>query len=185
MQVDNDSSSKGSTTSPAGRKYVNIEMENNYKTIVYLTENTVNHKIYIGVHNTENPWKFDGYIGNGVNVFHPHTIKHPSCPFHYAVKKYGFDNFRRYVLRVFDKREDALELERQLVNEDFIRRDDTYNITIGGGDPPVTEKMVYQYDLSGKFIKEHLSTTKAEMELGLKAGICSAIKYRTISGGYL
>ena len=103
-------------------------MENNYKTIVYMTVNTVNNKIYIGVHNTENPDKFDGYIGNGVNVFHPYTIKHPTCPFHYAVKKYGFKKFKRYILQVFDNREDALKLEKVLVNEDFIRRDDTYNI---------------------------------------------------------
>ena len=68
-------------------------MENNYKTIVYLTVNTQNDKIYIGVHDTHNPDVFDGYIGNGVNIYHPHTIKHPSCPFQYAVKKYGFKAF--------------------------------------------------------------------------------------------
>ena len=160
-------------------------MENNYKTIVYMTVNTVNNKIYIGVHNTENPDKFDGYIGNGVNVFHPYTIKHPTCPFHYAVKKYGFKKFKRYILQVFDNREDALKLEKILVNEDFIRRDDTYNITLGGGDPPHYERKVYQYDLSGNFIKEYLSIVAAEKALNLTNGIVSAIKYKTLSAGYL
>jgi hypothetical protein len=46
-------------------------MGNNYKTIVYLTVNTVNKKIYIGIHDTENPDKFDGYIGNKINIFQP------------------------------------------------------------------------------------------------------------------
>ena len=160
-------------------------MENNYKTIVYMTVNTVNNKIYIGVHNTENPDKFDGYIGNGVNVFHPYTIKHPTCPFHYAVKKYGFKKFKRYILQVFDNREDALKLEKVLVNEDFIRRDDTYNIVLGGGDPPYYERKVYQYDLSGNFVKEYLSIVAAEKALNLTNGIVSAIKYKTLSAGYL
>ena len=31
------------------------------KYIVYLTTNTKNNKIYVGVHGTENPEKFDGY----------------------------------------------------------------------------------------------------------------------------
>lgn len=38
------------------------------KYIVYLTTNLVNKKIYIGVHGTENPDKFDGYLGNGVKI---------------------------------------------------------------------------------------------------------------------
>ena len=40
----------------------NMEMENNLKFIVYCTTNIVNNKIYIGVHKTENPDIFDGYI---------------------------------------------------------------------------------------------------------------------------
>ena len=34
-------------------------MGNNYKTIIYLTANIKNNKIYIGIHNTENQNKFD------------------------------------------------------------------------------------------------------------------------------
>lgn len=41
-------------------------MENNsQKFIVYLTINTGNKKGYVGVHGTETPNKFDGYLGNG------------------------------------------------------------------------------------------------------------------------
>ena len=35
-------------------------MEDKY--IVYLTMNLVNKKIYVGVHKTKTPYKFDGYL---------------------------------------------------------------------------------------------------------------------------
>lgn len=44
-------------------------MENNLsnetKYIVYLTTNTVNKMIYIGIHSTKNPLMFDQYLGCG------------------------------------------------------------------------------------------------------------------------
>ena len=73
------------------------------KYIVYLTTNTVNNKIYIGVHGTEDPYIFDGYIGNSINIFETNPeLKHPKLPFHKAVKKYGYSAFRRITLKVFD-----------------------------------------------------------------------------------
>lgn len=160
-------------------------MGNNYKTIVYLTTNVKNNKIYIGIHNTENPDKFDGYLGCGVNIYKPSTILHPKTPFQYAVKKYGFDSFVRTTLKVFDSREEALKLEKFLVDESFIIREDTYNVVIGGGDPPKFDKIVYQYDIHGNYIKEHLNILSAQKEIGLKEGISIAITYKTLSGGYL
>lgn len=132
------------------------------KYIVYLTTNTVNNKIYIGVHGTENPEVFDGYIGNSINIFEPNPeLKHPKLPFHRAVKKYGYSAFRRITLKVFDTMQDALDLEAWLVTEDFINRPDTYNAIKGGGLPPRFDKIVYQYNLKGKFIKKWDSLTKA------------------------
>lgn len=163
----------------------NIEMGNNYKTIVYLTTNIINKKIYIGVHNTDNPYVFDGYIGCGINIYYPSSNAHPSCPFHYAVKKYGFDAFVRNTIKVFDNRQDALNLERELVNEDFINRNDTYNITMGGGDPPRSDKEVFQYNLNGDFITSFPNVLIAEKSMGLKSGISAAIKYKSVSAGYL
>ena len=58
---------KSSTTSPNGRKLninILIEMEKIFY-IVYQTVNTVNHKIYIGIHQTAS-LEFDGYLGNGI-----------------------------------------------------------------------------------------------------------------------
>ena len=41
------------------------------KYIVYQTTSKVNNKIYIGVHKTENPDVFDGYLGNGIYIYRP------------------------------------------------------------------------------------------------------------------
>ena len=46
--------------------------------------------------------------------------------------KYGIKSFVRVVLKSFDDEDEAYALEELLVNEDFIRREDTYNIALGG-----------------------------------------------------
>lgn len=90
-----------------------METENNLKKyIVYLTTNTVNNKIYIGVHETINPYKFDGYLGNGVKISDKSTYKYSKTPFEAAVNKYGPNKFIRKTLKVFDNLQDALNLER-------------------------------------------------------------------------
>lgn len=131
------------------------------KYIVYLTTNIVNKKIYIGVHKTETPEKFDHYLGCGVKDNDAYTYRYSKTPFEAAVNKYGPSKFIRTTIRVFDKLEDALDLERWLVDNDFIARRDTYNITLGGGIPPITIKTIYQYDLEGNFIKQWNSITEA------------------------
>ena len=72
------------------------------KYLVYLTLCIPNNKIYIGVHETVNPDVFDGYIGNGVNIFKPSSYKKSKTPFHYAVNKYGVDAFKRTTLAIFE-----------------------------------------------------------------------------------
>ena len=124
------------------------------KYIVYLTINVINNKIYIGVHGTENPNKWDHYLGCAVFDNVPNSYNKRQTPFQCAVAKYGPKNFHRKTLRVFDNLQDALDLERWLVCPSFIERTDTYNITLGGGMPPTLEKHIYQYDLDGNFVKE-------------------------------
>ena len=156
------------------------------KYIVYLTTNIKNNKIYVGVHGTENPDKFDGYLGNGVNRNAPSSIKNPKEPFQYAVKKYGFDSFRRSTIKVFDTQQEALDLEGEIVNEEFIKREDTYNITLGGGLPPLLSKVVYQYTLEGDFIKEWFSIREAAISLNIsEAAIGKAVLYKRTSANSL
>ena len=82
------------------------------KYIVYLTTNLKSEinghkKIYIGVHKTENPDIFDGYIGCGVYINQPSTYMYPKTPFQYAVKKYGTGAFIRTVLYEYDNEIEA------------------------------------------------------------------------------
>ena len=155
------------------------------KYIVYLTVNKVNNKIYIGVHKTISD-KFDGYLGCGVKIKDRSSYHQCKTPFQMAVTKYGVDNFIRYTLDEFDNLEDALELEKLLVDEEFIKRKDTYNIALGGNVPPVISKFTYQYSLDGEFIKEWESITEASIQFKCsQSSIGKAIFERTPSCGFL
>ncbi len=84
---------------------------------VYKTTNLINNKIYIGLHATDNI--NDGYLGSGI------FLKK-------AIKKYGYKNFKKEILYVFDNKKDMITKEKEIVNEDFILRKDTYNMSKGG-----------------------------------------------------
>lgn len=128
------------------------------KYIIYLTENLkskVNgiNRIYIGVHKTENPDIFDGYIGCGVYINQPSTYKYGKTPFQKAVKKYGTEAFKRSILYIYDSEEDAYKKEAELVNIDFLKQSHVYNACLGGTCYKFY-KPLYQFDLSGKLIKK-------------------------------
>jgi hypothetical protein len=123
------------------------------KYIVYQTINLKNNKIYIGVHKT-NIETFDGYIGCGIKLNNPSSYMNPTTPLQYAVKKYGTSNFKRITLATFDKVEDAFELEKQLVNQTFITRKDTYNAKLGGLGGSSYSKKINQFSLDGKLLKQ-------------------------------
>lgn len=127
------------------------------KYIVYLTTNLnskINgiNRIYVGVHQTEDPTIFDGYIGCGVYINQPSTYMYPKTPFQYAVKKYGINSFRREILYIFDTEEEAYKKEEEIVNLDFIKYDHVYNACLGGlcAKP---YKTLYQFDLKGNLKK--------------------------------
>lgn len=156
------------------------------KYIVYQTLNTVNNKIYIGVHKTETPYVFDQYLGNGVKTNDRASYRNCRTPFESAVNKYGPDKFIRKTLKVFDTLQDALDLEIWLVDKEFITRRDTYNVTLGGGMPPITCKIIYQYSLDGEFIKEWPSIVEASIFYKCSASsIGKAIFERTPSIRFL
>jgi hypothetical protein len=49
-----------------------------------------------------------------------------------AIKKYGKENFKRDVLHECDSAESMFATEASIVNEEFLSREDTYNIGGGG-----------------------------------------------------
>ena len=145
-----------------------------YKYIVYKTTNLINNKIYIGVHRTNTDIN-DGYIGCGVDSYASAT---ENFKFHRAVKKYGYKNFKRETLYEFpdslEGMKAAYEKESELVTEEFILRNDVYNMSLGGKFPSnLLEKTVYQFDLQGNYITYYKSLHKATEETG--------IDYRSIS----
>ena len=124
------------------------------KYIVYLTTNTINGHIYVGIHKTEDPKKFDGYLGCGAYANKPSSYNKTKCHLHQAIQKYGPKSFKRITIKEFDNEEDAIALETYIVNENFVKRTDTYNMVCDGNVPPLHNKTVYQFDLEGNLIKE-------------------------------
>jgi len=84
---------------------------------VYKTTNLINGKIYIGIHCTNN--LDDGYFGSGV------LIKQ-------SIEKHGKENFKREILFDFDNEKDMMNKEEELVTEEFVKKNKTYNLARGG-----------------------------------------------------
>lgn len=145
--------------------------------IVYLTVNTKNRKIYIGVHQTDDNF-FDGYIGNGINIYQPSTNKFPKTIFQKAVKKYGFDAFERITLFKCKTAEEAYEIEGTIINEEFLLRPDVYNMKLGGIISPDCSIEIHRYDLNGNYIQSWKSIDLASKELGCSS---MAISYAKIN----
>jgi hypothetical protein len=85
--------------------------------LIYKIVNNINGKIYIGSHKTKNI--NDSYMGSGKYL-------------RYAIEKYGVENFTKEILFVFDNPNDMYAKEYEIVNEDFIAEENTYNLKIGG-----------------------------------------------------
>lgn len=84
---------------------------------LYEIKNNINGKIYVGVHKTK--VIDDGYMGSGK------AIKA-------AILKYGIKNFTKTILQNFDSQESMFAREKEVVNEQFLNRDDVYNLRRGG-----------------------------------------------------
>ena len=155
------------------------------KYIVYQTINVINNKIYIGVHKTKNPDIFDGYVGCGCSIHEPNMYNNPKTPFQFAVKKYGINNFKRTILKVFDNIDDAYELEHTLVNKEFVKRKDTYNIALGGNKGNYYYP-INQFDKEGNLIKTWDNMQEAAEAFGVShTSINNAKLHKGSSCGYL
>jgi hypothetical protein len=87
------------------------------KYIVYETRNLLNNKIYIGSHVTNNI--DDRYLGSGKRL-------------QKAIKKYGEKHFKKTILFIFNNPKEMYIKEAELVNIDFLKRKDVYNLKLGG-----------------------------------------------------
>lgn len=85
--------------------------------LIYKITNLINNKIYIGQHVTTNI--DDGYMGSGGHIKN-------------AIKKYGIENFKKEIIAQCSSFEEMNELEKELVNYEFVQNPNTYNHSIGG-----------------------------------------------------
>jgi hypothetical protein len=84
---------------------------------IYKITNQIDGKFYIGSHKTKD--LNDSYMGSG------RYLKR-------AQEKYGIENFTKEILFVFDNADDMYKKEAEIVNEDFLVTENTYNLKIGG-----------------------------------------------------
>ena len=85
--------------------------------LIYKITNNLDNKIYVGKHKTED--KNDDYFGSGLLLGR-------------AVEKHGKENFKKEILFECSSVEEMNQKEADIVDEDFIARNDTYNIKLGG-----------------------------------------------------
>lgn len=136
------------------------------KYIVYKHENLINHKVYIGItcNYPKRRWK----AGSG--------YKHNDY-FYKSIKKYGWDNFKHDVLYENLTKEQAEEIEIDLIKKyDSTNKEKGYNIHTGGNsrlgqsmpkgyDSP-KHRVVEQYDIDGNFIREYGGLRQVQRETG-------------------
>lgn len=96
------------------RNDISINKKYNY---LYVITNIINNKIYVGVHRTD--CLNDGYMGSGK------LIKR-------AIEKYGKENFKMEIISFFKTYLEALDAEKTIVTEEFIEKDNVYNLKEGG-----------------------------------------------------
>jgi len=86
---------------------------------VYQITNLVNGKIYVGKHKSNKHPDENGYYGSGKQILA-------------AIEKYGKENFKKEVLYYCSNIDEMAEKEAEIVTEEFVRRNDTYNMHKGG-----------------------------------------------------
>ncbi len=84
---------------------------------LYKITNKLNGKYYIGVH-TGDIFK-DDYWGSGI------ILKE-------SIEKHGKENFEREIIKQLNNKKEIYKLESEIVNEQFIHNQQTYNVSLGG-----------------------------------------------------
>ena len=135
---------------------------------IYLIVNNVNGKTYVGKRKLyKRNWNEDGYMGSG---------KHLKA----AQKKYGIDNFEKFLITWTYSEEDACEKEKFWIAEYRSRGKAEYNISRGGtgGDTGSHKRGFYKgYEPWNKNKKDIYSDEYREKISKHRKGKCLGNKY--------
>ena len=93
----------------------------------YRTVNLINGNYYYGIHKTTN--LDDGYIGCGIKS---QSYAKLTNRLHAAVRKYGYKNFKRKILKYFNTYQKALSWEKKFIDRKKILNKKCYNLKEGG-----------------------------------------------------
>ena len=121
-------------------------MEKKYH-LLYRVKNEHTLKEYIGIHSTDNIE--DGYMGSGT------LLKKD-------IKQFGVEAFSREIIDVFENRKDLLVAESILVNDEYLRTANTYNMVYGGGGIKTTKEKRQLFSKSIYSKKANELTIKTE-----------------------
>lgn len=69
-----------------------------------------------------------------------------------AYEKYGIENFSKEILKYFDTRQEALDYELEIVNEELVKSKECYNIVLGGRQFNVTGLVCVKDENGNKFL---------------------------------
>lgn len=130
---------------------------------LYEIRNNLNGKIYIGVHKSNS--LDNEYMGSGK------VIKA-------AIEKYGLENFSKTILEHFHTSEAMFAREKEIVTDEFLEREDVYNLRRGGmgGFDYINKSEISKF--KGK---KHSDETKAKIAKSLTGKKLSAETKKKIS----
>lgn len=130
--------------------------------IIYQITNLVNNKIYIGKHKCDE--LDDEYFGSGKRLW-------------LAINKYRLKNFKFDLLIDLHSQDEMDLLEECVVNSEFLKRDDVYNISRGGKNPCMYGKKNPFYG------KTHTKELKQRLSKRFKGTTISDAHKKKISDG--
>ena len=118
---------------------------------VYKTTNLNNNKFYVGVKTNSNHYD-DGYFGSGFLL-------------NKAIKKHGINSFKKEILWCYGTPSECFKKEAEIVTENFIKRNDTYNIALGGKGGNLGSLCNKKKSLR---LKGHKLSKQTKLKIGLK-----------------